>query len=336
MTTPGCTTANRFSQSIVDDLVHLREVEDEAAVDGVGSAREAGAGAASDDGDAQLRAHRDSVLDLGFRARSQADGSTADGRPLGFVVREAREHVLVDDEPVAWNPASEGLEEYVQAEALVRLDVHCAIVNAQRSGRLHAERLKQPADSLLDLVADGAHGLEVLAGGVGELPVLVTLAGKSGHASPQPIVTTTSAACTISSVQGLGNSWAMSMPTSAIARTADGLISFPGLGTAGPRDGVVAGEVVEPTEGHLRAAGVVDAEEEHRGDAVGGLAFDLRQGLEALAGESLRDQGQERHDTRIGRELVVAGGEEQLDRLGAEDAFELVRRLAAAERRATC
>ena len=42
------------------------------------------------------------------------------------------------------------------------------------------------------------------------------------------MVTTTSAACTISSVQGLGNSAVMSMPTSAIACTAAGLISSPG------------------------------------------------------------------------------------------------------------
>ena len=50
-----------------------------------------------------------------------------------------------------------------------------------------------------------------------EHPVLITLAGKIGQASPQPIDTTTSAAWTNSSVQGFGNSWEISIPTSAIA-----------------------------------------------------------------------------------------------------------------------
>src|SRR5262249_44930351 len=49
------------------------------------------------------------------------------------------------------------------------------------------------------------------------------LPGYTGHASPQPMVTTTSGARTISSVHGLGNSVRMSMPTSAIASTAAGL-----------------------------------------------------------------------------------------------------------------
>jgi len=50
----------------------------------------------------------------------------------------------------------------------------------------------------------------------------------TGQASPQPMVTTTSAARTISSVQGLVNSREMSMPRSLIAVMADGLISLPG------------------------------------------------------------------------------------------------------------
>jgi hypothetical protein len=54
------------------------------------------------------------------------------------------------------------------------------------------------------------------------------LPGKIGQASPQPIVITASAARTISSVHGFGNSPEMSMPTSAIAWTAAGLISVPG------------------------------------------------------------------------------------------------------------
>src|SRR5256886_11313618 len=49
-----------------------------------------------------------------------------------------------------------------------------------------------------------------------------------GHESPQPMVTTTSAARVISSVQGLGNSVPMSIPTSAIASTATGLTVLAG------------------------------------------------------------------------------------------------------------
>jgi len=91
-----------------------------------------------------------------------------------------------------------------------------------------AEVGEQATDALFDVVADGTHCIDGLSGGVGQFPVFVTLAGKKGQASPHPIVTTTSAAWTISSVQGLGNSRVMSMPISAIACTADGLISSPG------------------------------------------------------------------------------------------------------------
>ena len=50
------------------------------------------------------------------------------------------------------------------------------------------------------------------------------LPGYRGQASPQPMVMTTSAARTTSSVHGLGNSAVMSMPTSAITAIAAGLI----------------------------------------------------------------------------------------------------------------
>ncbi|CAM4490895.1 hypothetical protein NONI108955_34980 [Nocardia ninae] len=46
--------------------------------------------------------------------------------------------------------------------------------------------------------------------------------------SPQPMVTMTSAARMISSVQGLGYSLAMSTPISAMAATAAGLRAWPG------------------------------------------------------------------------------------------------------------
>src|SRR5205085_418433 len=40
------------------------------------------------------------------------------------------------------------------------------------------------------------------------------------------------------------------------------------LRTTRPGDGAIAGEVVEPAEGHLRPACVVDAEEQHGGHVV--------------------------------------------------------------------
>jgi pyridine nucleotide-disulfide oxidoreductase len=54
------------------------------------------------------------------------------------------------------------------------------------------------------------------------------LPGKTGQASPQPMVITTSAARTTSSVQGLGYSAEMSMPRSFIAAMAAGLTCSPG------------------------------------------------------------------------------------------------------------
>jgi hypothetical protein len=61
--------------------------------------------------------------------------------------------------------------------------------------------------------------------------------GEDGQASPQPMVMTTPAARTVSSVQGLGNSLEMSMPRSAIAMMAVGLTSRAG---SLPPDHVVA------------------------------------------------------------------------------------------------
>jgi len=55
------------------------------------------------------------------------------------------------------------------------------------------------------------------------------LPGKNGQASPQPIVITTSDACTASVVSTLGCSAVMSMPSSPIASTAIGLICSAGI-----------------------------------------------------------------------------------------------------------
>lgn len=93
--------------------------------------------------------------------------------------------------------------------------------------RRHARVVEEPANAALDLVADGADFVDGLAGGVVQGPVEVPPAGKTGQASPQPMVTTTSAAAqTIPSVQGSVNSREMSMPGLLIAALAAGLISL--------------------------------------------------------------------------------------------------------------
>ena len=53
------------------------------------------------------------------------------------------------------------------------------------------------------------------------------------------------------------------MPTSAIASTAAGLTVSAGRGSGGADLDRVAGEVVQEAGGHLGAAGVVDADEQH-------------------------------------------------------------------------
>lgn len=66
------------------------------------------------------------------------------------------------------------------------------------------------AIAAFDLVADGTHGVDVLTGGWGRTHSSWRCPGNTGEASPQPMVTATSAACTISSVQGLGYTWEIS------------------------------------------------------------------------------------------------------------------------------
>src|SRR5258705_7769603 len=90
-----------------------------------------------------------------------------------------------------------------------------------------------------------------------------------GQASPQPMVTTTSAACTISSVQGLGYSPVMSMPTSAMASMAEGLISFPGSEPPDHATPLSPARWMKESERHLGTAGVVGAQEQHRRLAIG-------------------------------------------------------------------
>ena len=127
-----------------------------------------------------------------------------------------------------------------------------------------------------DLVADGPDGVDALAGGVVELPVLVALAGeeRAGVAAahgdddvggPDDLV-------------GPGLGVLAGDVDADLGHGRDGgrVDRSAGFGAAGPGDGAVAGEVVEPAEGHLRAAGVVDAEEQH-GRSRSALRTGLRQ-----------------------------------------------------------
>jgi hypothetical protein len=104
--------------------------------------------------------------------------------------------------------------------------------------------------------------------------------------------------------------------------TAAGLISLPG--SEPPDHGATAGEMVEPAQRDLRAAGVVHTQEQHDRGAVGAATFDFGKRLEPLAGEALGHQRQEADELGPVGELVVAGFQEQLDRLGGEEITELL------------
>jgi hypothetical protein len=101
-----------------------------------------------------------------------------------------------------------------------------------RAGQLEpgggAELVEQSEDAAFDFVADRTYGGDTETGWIVERPLLIPLAGKTGQASPHPMVITTSVARTISSVHGLGYSPAMSMPRSVIASIAAGLSWSPG------------------------------------------------------------------------------------------------------------
>ena len=119
------------------------------------------------------------------------------------------------------------------------------------------------------------------------------------------MVTTTSAARTISSVHGLG--YFVGDVDADFGHGGDGgRVDLVGrFGAAGVDVDAVAGEVAEPAGGHLGAAGVVDAEEQHGGLVGRSLSFDLGEGLEAVAGEAFGEDGSEGGDgglrERVGR-----------------------------------
>ena len=102
------------------------------------------------------------------------------------------------------------------------------------------------------------------------------------------------------------------------------------FGSTGVDRDAVTGEVTEPAGGHLRATGVVHAQEQHRWPIGGLQTFDLGERPEPLSGEALGEQRQEVRDTGCGCELVERVDDEPLDGLRAERAGELVLEAGAA------
>ncbi|HEY3485173.1 MAG TPA: hypothetical protein VGK49_07305, partial [Ilumatobacteraceae bacterium] len=98
----------------------------------------------------------------------------------------------------------------------------------------------------------------------------------------------------------------------------------PGLAATGPRDGAATGELVEPTERHLRPTGIVHAQEQHDRQAVTRRALDLGERLQPLRREALREKWKERVHSGPFGELVVTRHQKPLDRLKPEHAFEVL------------
>src|SRR5262245_7176444 len=128
------------------------------------------------------------------------------------------------------------------------------------------------------------------------------------------MVTTTSAARTISSVHGLGNSWVMSMPTSAMARTADGLTSLPG---SDPPDHATARS---PARWLNQPSAIWDrpALWTHRNSTTGLPSSAFRSSTTVLLQERSRRLGIVRYDDGVGWEIGIQEPRER-DRDGAAD-----------------
>jgi hypothetical protein len=95
----------------LQDPVHPGQVEDDAAVDRVGPAGQAGTGAARHDRRAELGADPHDLLDLGLRAGPHARGRAPGRRPFGLVMGDGREDVGIGDDPVAGQSPAQGLEQ---------------------------------------------------------------------------------------------------------------------------------------------------------------------------------------------------------------------------------
>ena len=126
-----------------------------------------------------------------------------------------------------------------------------------------------------DVVARGADLVERAVLRVGEVPVDVALAGDDGQASPQPIVTTTSACSASSRVSRCGARRRGRCRARASTSTTSGCDAPSARPRCRPKRAVAAaGGALEQRRAHLRAPGVVPADEQRRGH--GGLSAGLR------------------------------------------------------------
>lgn len=108
----------------LQDAVHLRQGEDQAAVGGVGAARQAGAGALRDDRDAQFGGGAQDVLDL-FDGARQHDGGRGAGRAEArHVVRVGGRDIGVGEDRLGGQAVEQSVEEvagHLVAGASIRL-----------------------------------------------------------------------------------------------------------------------------------------------------------------------------------------------------------------------
>lgn len=142
-------------------------------------------------------------------------------------------------------------------------------VQGTRSGG-DVERGDEGLDPAADLVPDRAHRLDALAGGVVELPVLVPLAGEEGA-----LVAAAHRDDHVGLLDGFGGEDLRLLGGDVDAELrhrghGDRVDLVRGLGAGGQDLDPVAGQVAEEARGHLRAPGVVDADEQDGGLAPGG------------------------------------------------------------------
>lgn len=170
---------------------------------------------------------------------------------------------------------------------------------------LAAPGVQQVADAAFQLVANRPHVVQALAGRVSTSSFRTACPGNTGQASPQPIVTTTSAARTVSSVHGRTRARCRCrVRPSRRRRTGSPRCQAPNrLTTPPPARPQVARR---SRRHHLGTAGVVGAEEQHDRLAVRVQALDAGERAQALPGEPLGEQG--RSLTMVERDANWSGG----------------------------
>jgi hypothetical protein len=160
----------------------------------------------------------------GLRCAGRPSGETGEVLHLGDSHHGATGLHALDDERLEVGPGRVGRRGVTGRSRADDDQVADLVDGSGREGQVG----KQLLDAGLDVVADLAYRRDPLAGRVVEFPVLVAFAGEDRAASPQPMVMMTSESCAMSYSRILGVWSAMSMPTSRIASTADGLVCSAG------------------------------------------------------------------------------------------------------------